>query len=84
MKEDFPEFLRGYADIFIKNMSNSKEHTCNKLKRLIKNENLCALSADKDFCFIIMNKKDYIQKVKGMLDKGIMRGTYDQWVDMTK
>ena len=65
-------------------MSNSKEHTCNKLKRLIKNENLCALSVDKDFCFIIMNKKDYIQKVNTMLDKDIIRGTYDQWVNMTK
>ena len=32
MKEEFHEFLRGYTDIFIKNVNNTKDHTYNDLK----------------------------------------------------
>ena len=84
MKEEFHEFLRGYTDIFIKNVSNTKDHTYNDLKRLIVNKNLCVLSGDKDSCVIIMNKQDYIQKLEGMLDEGIKRGTYERSTDTTK
>ena len=71
MKEEFREFLRGYIDIFIRNMNNAKDHTYNNLKQLIKNKNLCILSGDKDSCIIIMNQQDYIQKLEGMLDEGV-------------
>ena len=57
-------------------MNNTKDHTYNNLKRLIKNKNLCVLSGDKDSSIVIMNKQDYIQKLEGMLDEGIKRGTY--------
>ena len=63
MKKEFHEFLRGYTKIFIKNMNNTKDHTYNNLKILIKNKNLCVLSEDKDSYVIIMNKQDYIQKL---------------------
>ena len=67
MKEEFHEFFRGYTDIFIKNISNTKDHTYNNLKGLIKNKNLCILSGDKDSCVIIMNKQDYMVKLEEML-----------------
>ena len=76
MKEEFREFLRGQTDTFMKNMNNNKDHTYNNLKRLIKNESVCVLSGHKDPCVIIMTKQDYIQKIEGMLDKGIKRETY--------
>ena len=84
MKEEFHEFLRGYADIFIKNVNTAKDHTYNDLKQLIKNKNLCVLSGDRDSCVIIMNKQSYIQKLEGMLDEGIKRGIYEPSIDMTK
>ena len=61
-KEEFHEFLSGYTDIFTKNMNNTKYHTYNNLKQLIKNKPLYILSGDKDSCVTIMNKQDYIQK----------------------
>ena len=84
MKEEFHKFLRGYTDIFIKNMNNTKDHTYNNLKELIKNKNLCVFSGDKDSCVVVMNKQDYTQKLKGMLEESIKRGTYEWSTDMTK
>ena len=57
-KQEFHELRRGYTDIFIKNVNNTKDDTYNNLKALIKNKNLCVLSGDKDSCVIIMNKQD--------------------------
>ena len=82
MKEEFHEFLRRYRGIFIKNMNNTKDHTYNNLKRLIKNKNRRVLSGDKDSCIIIMNKQYCIEKLEGMLNEGIKRGTYDWSIDM--
>ena len=84
MKEEFHEFVRGYTDIFIKNINNTKDHTYNNLKGLIKNKNLCVLSGEKNSCVIIMNKQDYIQKLENMLNKGIKRRTYELSTDTTK
>ena len=52
MIEESHEFLRGYTDIFIKNINNTKDHTYNNLKGLIKNKNLCVLSGDKDLALL--------------------------------
>ena len=84
LKQEFHELRRGYTDIFIKNVNNTKDHTYNNLKALIKNKNLCVLSGDKDSCVIIMNKQDYIQKLEDMLHEGIKRRTYEWSIDMTK
>ena len=53
------------------------------MKVIIKNKNLCIVSGRKDSCGIIMNK-DYIQKLKRMLDEVIIRGIYEQSTDTTK
>ena len=84
MKEKFHEFLRGYTDIFIKNINNTKYHTYNNLKQLIKNKNLCVLSGDKDSCVTIMNKQDYIQKLESMFNEGIKRAAYERSADTTR
>ena len=83
MKEEFHEFLRRYTDISIKNINNTRDHTYNNLKGLIKNKNLCVLSGDKDSCVIIMNKQDYIVKLEEMLNEGIKKGTYERANDTT-
>ena len=84
MKEELHEFLKGYTDIFIKDMNNTKDHTYNNLKGLIKNKNLCVLSGDKVSCVIIINKQDNIQKLEDMLNEGIKRGKYERSTDTTK
>ena len=76
--------LKTFQDLKKLFRNNTKDHTYNNLKRLIKNKNLCVLSGDKDSCVIIMNKQDYIQKLEGMLDEGIKRGTYERSTDPTK
>ena len=42
-------------------MNNTKDHTYNNLKRLIKSKNLCVLSGDEDSCVITMSKQDYVE-----------------------
>ena len=83
LKQEFHELRRGYTDIFIKNVNNTKDHTYNNLKALIKNKNLCVLSGDKDSCVIIINKQDYIVKLEEMLNEGIKKGTYERPNDTT-
>ena len=83
MKKEFHEFLRGYTNIFITNMTNTKGHTYNDLKGLIKDTNQCILSGDKDSCVVIMNKQDYIQKLEDMINEGIKGGTYGWSTDTT-
>lgn len=84
MKDEFHEFLREYTDVLTKIIIDTKRHTCNNLKRLIKNKNRCVLSGDKDSCVIITNKQYCIKKLEGMLNEGIKRGTYDWSIDMNK
>ena len=46
--ENFHEFLRGYTDIFSKNVFNFEDFTHKNLKSLIQNENIVILQGDKD------------------------------------
>ena len=54
--EDFHEFLRAYTDIFTKNIYATKDFTYKNLKNIIKDENIAALSGDKDSSIIIMQE----------------------------
>ena len=45
---------------------------------------MCIPSGDKDSWVIKMNKQHYIERLEGMLDEGIKRGTYEQSADTTK
>ena len=62
--ENFHEFLRGYTDIFAKNVISTEHHTYKELKTLIHNKDAVILKGDKDSSIVIMNKADYIKKWK--------------------
>ena len=70
MKEECHEFPRGYTNIFINNMNNTKD--------------LCVLSGDKDSCIIIMNKQNNVQKLEDILNELIKREAYERPTDTTQ
>ena len=39
------------------------------------------MQGDKDSCVVIMNKKDYLEKLQGMIDEGIDDGIYEHTSD---
>ena len=81
--ENFYEFLRGYTDIFTKNLLSTEDLTYRNLKNLINNTNIVILSGDKDSSVIIMNRSDYIGKLETMIHEGILKGTYEFTEDNT-
>ena len=74
--ENFHEFLRGYTDIFSKNVLSTNDETYKKLKHLIRKSNIVILRGDKDSSMVIMNRSDYIEKLEGMIEEGVKKGTY--------
>ena len=74
--EEFHEFLRGYTDIFSKNIFATKDYTYQHLKNLINDDNTVVVRGDKDSSVVIMNKDDYTLKVESMIEEGINKGTY--------
>ena len=73
--ENFNDFLRGYTDIFSKNVLNSEDFTYKNLKSLKQDENIVIILEDKDSRGVIMDKSDYIQKLEDMIEEGISRDT---------
>ena len=82
-KEHFHEFLRGYTDIFINNVNNTRDYTYKNLRALIKDETTIVMKADKDSSVVMMNRKDYNEKLENMIQEGINNGTYIETVDTT-
>ena len=62
--EEYHEFLRAYADIFSRNIYNSKVYTYHDLKSLLKNKDIKVLQGDKDSSIIIMGSKMYYEKLE--------------------
>ena len=81
--ENFHEFLRGYTDIFSKNVLSTNDETYKKLKHLIRKSNIVILRGDKDSSMVIMNRSDYIEKLEGMIEEGAKKGTYKKTEDTT-
>ena len=52
-----------------------------RLPRHSKITDITKLAEDKDSSVVIMNKKDYVTKVQGMIDDGIVTGKYTTSVD---
>ena len=46
------------------------------LKNLIRKSDIVILRGDKDSNVVIMNRSDYIQKLEGMIEEGVKKGTY--------
>ena len=74
--ENSHEFLRGYTDIFSKNVLCTNDETYKKLKKIIRKSDIVILRGDKDSGVVIMNRSDYIEKLEGMIEKGVKKGTY--------
>ena len=62
--EEYHEFLWAYADIFSRNIYNSKDYTYHDLKSQIKNKDIKVLQGDKDSSIIIMGSKMYYEKLE--------------------
>ena len=80
--ENFLQFLRGYTDIFAKNVVSTEDHTYKELKA-IHNKDVVILKGDKDSTIVIMNKTYYIIKTETMVEEGIKSGTYAETDDTT-
>ena len=74
--ENFHEFLRGYTDIFSKNALSTNNETYKNLKNPIRKSDIVILRGDKDSSVVIMNRSDYIEKLEGMIEEGVKKGTY--------
>ena len=72
----FHEVLRGYTDIFLKNVLSTNNETYKNLKNLIRKSNIVILRGDKDSSVVIMSRSDYIEKLEGMIEEGVKKGTY--------
>ena len=72
--EEYHEFLRAYADIFPRNIYNSKDYTYHDLK---------LLTGDKDSSIMIMDSKMYYEKLEIMVTEGIKNGIYKKTTDTT-
>lgn len=66
--------MRGYRDIFTKNVLKTKDLAYNNLKGIINNNYLAVLNRDKDSREGITDKSDYANKVHKMIDESIDNG----------
>ena len=57
--ENLQEFLRGYTDIFSKNVLNSGDFTYKNLKSLMQDQNILIPNGGKDSSVVIMDKSDF-------------------------
>ena len=81
--ENFHEFLRGYTDIFSKNVLSTNDETYKNLKNLIRKSDIVILKGEKDSSVVIMNRSDYIEKLERMIEEGVKKGTYKKTEDTT-
>ena len=80
--EKYHEFLRGYTDIFTKNVFQTKDYTHHNLKKSILEKDVVFMKGYKDSSVVILNKPDYIEKLENMVKEGI-EGTYTLTEDNT-
>ena len=65
-----------FAIFSSKNILSANNETCKNLKNLIRKSDIVILRGDKDSSVVIMNRSDYIQKLEGMIEQGVKKGTY--------
>ena len=82
-KEEFHEFLRGFATKFSENVYRTKDKTYKSLSEFRNNPDIVVLNGDKDSSVIIMDKLDYIRKTNDMIEEGIRDGKYVETTDNT-
>ena len=62
--------------IITKNIYTGKDNIFRSLQKLRKNKDIIIISADKDPCIVILNKKDYVRKVDEMIGDDITERKY--------
>ena len=75
--------MRGYTNIFTKNVLQTKDYTYHYLKNLIREKDVVVLKGGKDSLVVMVNKIDYIEKLENMFKEGIEKGTYTLTQDNT-
>ena len=66
--------MKGYTNIFIKNVLKTKDFTYNNPKGIINNKYLVVLKRDEDSSVLIIDKSDYLSKAHKMIDESISAG----------
>ena len=74
--------MRGYTELFAKNVFQTKDCTYHNLKNLIQEKDV-VMKGDKDPSVVILNKTDYIEKLKNTVKEDINKGTYTLAEDKT-
>ena len=69
-------YVGGYTDICSKNALSTNNETYKNLKNLIRKSDMVILRGDKDSSVVIMNRSDYTEKLEGMIEEGVKKGTY--------
>ena len=70
--EEYHEFLRGYTDIFTKNVFQMKDYRYHNLKNLIQDKDVVIMKGDKESSVLILKEADYSLRTwfKESIDKG--------------
>ena len=76
-KEEFHEFLRSSANIFTKNIYETKDDTFKKLYTLTKDKDIIIIPGEKETISVIMDKADYVTKVDKIIQDGIRDNKYE-------
>ena len=71
------------TDIFSKNVLSTNDKTYKNLKNIIRKSNIVILRGGKDSSVVIMNRSDYIEKLEGVIEEGVRKGTYKKTEDTT-
>ena len=62
---------------FTKTYTLTEDDTCKNVKNLINSKNIVTLKGDKNSSIVILDTKDYIVKLKNIIQDSISKGTYE-------
>ena len=74
--EDFKHFLRVHSNLFHQNIFSSPDYTYKVLQKITTDPDLVVLSGDKDSSVVIMQRADYVNKLKTMIEEGMANRKY--------
>ena len=74
--DDFKHFLRVHSNLFHQNIFSTPDCTYKVLQKLATDPDLVVLSGDKDSSVVIMQRADYVNKLKTMIEEGMANRKY--------
>ena len=72
-----------YHKYYYQKCIQRRENTYKSLSRIINNKSIVFLATDKETCTVILNRKDYQNKVNNVINEGIAEGKHIETVDNT-